>query len=217
MVLINEGFNGSDKTVYLVWKNLKMQNLNANEEQLHRNGFGDKIRGALALHQFCVANKIPIIVDATEDICGRFLKNVKYNDFEKNDIENIINKAYGGNFDDSEITPLKHLTNNQYILELWHGPTLAFKDIALQIMPYFFSKAAAAGRANWSMICVVYQVTLPSFFAASIRAASWARTVPPDSMAKAARRQAASPAGTLLPCMPSACSITGLTGRYLYR
>lgn len=72
-----ENFDNSNKILYLVWQNLK-----SNVDELHKNGFGDKIRGALALHQFCVANEIPIVVDATEDICGRFLKNVKYNDFE---------------------------------------------------------------------------------------------------------------------------------------
>ncbi|MGE5042352.1 MAG: threonine synthase [Candidatus Levyibacteriota bacterium] len=53
-------------------------------------------------------------------------------------------EAYGRNFDDHRIAPLVPLpgTPNQHILELWHGPTSAFKDMALQPMPRLFSVAA---------------------------------------------------------------------------
>ena len=37
--------------------------------------------------------------------------------------------------------PLVHVCNNLYALELWHGPTAAFKDMALQIMPRLLSRA----------------------------------------------------------------------------
>lgn len=62
-------------------------------------------------------------------------------DFPEEVVRNIITKAYADNFDTKEITPVVHLKDNQYILELWHGPTSAFKDMALQIMPHFFSAA----------------------------------------------------------------------------
>src|SRR5262249_47518490 len=51
--------------------------------------------------------------------------------------------------------------------------------IARTLMPYCFSNAALTGRTSWLMIWVEYQVTSPSFFAASISAASAAWTVPP--------------------------------------
>ena len=38
-------------------------------------------------------------------------------------------------FDTPEVAPLKHLSKNEYVLELFHGPTLAFKDLALQVLP----------------------------------------------------------------------------------
>ena len=37
--------------------------------------------------------------------------------------------------------PLSHYSENKYILELWHGPTCAFKDMALQLMPRLFVRA----------------------------------------------------------------------------
>lgn len=65
-------------------------------------------------------------------------------DFSENKIEQIVKNAYSSNFDASEIAPLVHLKKDEYLLELWHGPTSAFKDMALQIMPYFFSEAIKA-------------------------------------------------------------------------
>ena len=64
------------------------------------------------------------------------------------------------------------------------------------LTPYFRSKASAAGRANWLRICVVYQTTRPSFFAASIIAASaaWASGFPmARSSATPAIRRAGNP------------------------
>jgi threonine synthase len=58
--------------------------------------------------------------------------------FVKGDIEqevfrDIIHQAYA-QFDDTEITPVKKLEDDIYMLELFHGPTLAFKDVALQVL-----------------------------------------------------------------------------------
>jgi len=65
-----------------------------------------------------------------------------FTDFSRSEIEECTNKAYSRlNFDTLEIAPLHKLNNSTFILELWHGPTAAFKDIALQIMPYFLAKA----------------------------------------------------------------------------
>ena len=49
------------------------------------------------------------------------------------DLKDIIDKSYCG-FDNPEITPLKRLNNEHYLLELYHGPTYAFKDLAMQFI-----------------------------------------------------------------------------------
>ena len=49
-------------------------------------------------------------------------------------------------FDDERICPITSLDENTHVLELWHGPTSAFKDMALQCLPRFFSASAEALR-----------------------------------------------------------------------
>jgi threonine synthase len=59
--------------------------------------------------------------------------------------------AYGAQFDTPEIAPVRDLGGGRFVLELWHGPTLAFKDMALQLMPRLFSASierTSAGGAG---------------------------------------------------------------------
>ncbi|KJZ80220.1 hypothetical protein HIM_00070 [Hirsutella minnesotensis 3608] len=53
------------------------------------------------------------------------------------DLKDIINRSYSA-FRTHDITPLVHLRDNQYLLELFHGPTITFKDIALQFLGSLF-------------------------------------------------------------------------------
>jgi len=53
----------------------------------------------------------------------------------------IAIQAYGRNFAHPEVAPVRRVGENRFVLELWHGPTLAFKDMALQCMPLLFSEA----------------------------------------------------------------------------
>jgi threonine synthase len=63
-------------------------------------------------------------------------------------IAEIATLAYGDNFDDPEVAPVRDLGDGRFVLELWHGPTLAFKDMALQCMPLFFSEALELAHAR---------------------------------------------------------------------
>ncbi|MEH6444663.1 MAG: threonine synthase [Oceanospirillaceae bacterium] len=49
------------------------------------------------------------------------------------DLQKMIDETYAG-FDHSAVAPLKGLRTNEWVLELFHGPTLAFKDFALQLL-----------------------------------------------------------------------------------
>jgi threonine synthase len=63
-------------------------------------------------------------------------------------VVDVARRSYGDNFDVPEIAPARAVAPNRFILELWHGPTLAFKDMALQCMPLFFSEALEMTRAR---------------------------------------------------------------------
>ncbi len=58
-------------------------------------------------------------------------------DFSLAEIEQAVNAAYGPDrFDDPAVAPLRPLDDSTWVLELFHGPTLAFKDMALQLLPH---------------------------------------------------------------------------------
>jgi len=60
----------------------------------------------------------------------------------------IAAAAYGDNFDDPAVAPVREIAPGRFVLELWHGPTLAFKDMALQCMPLYFSQALEQAHAS---------------------------------------------------------------------
>ena len=61
-------------------------------------------------------------------------------------VDTLMAQAYGKNFDTEEICPITSLSANTHVLELWHGPTSAFKDMALQCLPLFFAESAKVLR-----------------------------------------------------------------------
>ena len=70
-------------------------------------------------------------------------------DFGDGELRADIDAAYAG-FDDPRIAPLVPLGEGRFLLELFHGPTLAFKDIAMQVLGRLFARALArrGGRAT---------------------------------------------------------------------
>ncbi|MCM1529630.1 MAG: threonine synthase [Alistipes sp.] len=64
-------------------------------------------------------------------------------DFTETEIHYCTDNAYSvKNFETESIAEIAHLFDGTYMLELWHGPTCAFKDMALQILPYFLTTSA---------------------------------------------------------------------------
>ena len=60
-------------------------------------------------------------------------------DFTEEEIDRVVTNAYGDNFDDPDVAPLHTVSGNRHIMELWHGPTAAFKDMALQALPHLLT------------------------------------------------------------------------------
>ncbi len=63
-------------------------------------------------------------------------------DFTDEEIRHCVTNAYSTNFETENPAEISHLLTGTYIMELWHGPTCAFKDMALQILPYLLTISA---------------------------------------------------------------------------
>ena len=62
-------------------------------------------------------------------------------DFTEEELKSCIDRAYDSKFDTEEMTPLVKV-ENEYFLELFHGATIAFKDMALSILPHLLTTSA---------------------------------------------------------------------------
>ena len=76
-------------------------------------------------------------------------------DYTDEEIKGCVERAYGGGkFDDAAVAPL-NIMEDVSVLELWHGPTCAFKDYALQLMPKLLVEAKKnLGRTEKTLILV---------------------------------------------------------------
>lgn len=70
---------------------------------------------------------------------AKYIFKLFLTDFSDEQIENCVKNAYIGTFDNDLPAPLKKLRDGFNVLELWHGPTCAFKDLALQILPHLLT------------------------------------------------------------------------------
>ena len=64
----------------------------------------------------------------------------------KSDLSRMADDAYSS-FGHPAVTPLVEIGTNRWILELFHGPTLAFKDVAMQLLARLMDQSGLAGEA----------------------------------------------------------------------
>ena len=62
-------------------------------------------------------------------------------DFNRQRLSQLIDSAYDDKFDSRNTVFLQQYEDQSYLMELWHGPTLAFKDMALTILPYLLRES----------------------------------------------------------------------------
>ena len=71
-----------------------------------------------------------------------YIMNMYLDGYSASELTGFSAKAYGGGkFDDPAVAPVRRLDDKTHVLELWHGPTCAFKDMALQMLPHLLTAA----------------------------------------------------------------------------
>ena len=86
-------------------------------------------------------------------------------DYTADEIAACVDEAYGGTFASDEVTPVVDLKGvageadqgsaSAYVMELWHGPTSAFKDVALQMLPRLMARTSANAEGAADKIMIV--------------------------------------------------------------
>ncbi|MDF7640926.1 threonine synthase [Bifidobacterium sp. ESL0784] len=85
---------------------------------------------------------------------ARTVLDVLLPDFSDSELDECVHAAYGSQWLDRAITSLKPL-GDDYILELFNGPTSAFKDVALQILPQFMARTTSGAPETSERVMVL--------------------------------------------------------------
>lgn len=101
-----------------------------------------------------VPDHIPALLKKPEEMTGMSYQEIAcevmklyLTDFTEEELKNCIDKAYDSKFDTEVIAPLVEAGGNYY-LELFHGATIAFKDMALSILPHLLTVSAAKNHVK---------------------------------------------------------------------
>ena len=95
-----------------------------------------------------VPTQIPVLDIPVEKLASMTYQEIAYEvmsrfltDFTEDELKACIERAYDSKFDTKEIAPVKK-ADGAYYLELFHGATIAFKDMALSILPHLLTTSA---------------------------------------------------------------------------
>ena len=75
-------------------------------------------------------------------------------EFSPEELSAIAQKSYADNFDTPAVAPLRFISDDTAVMELWHGPTSAFKDMALQIMPRLLTASLQKNKEERT-VCIL--------------------------------------------------------------
>jgi threonine synthase len=83
-------------------------------------------------------------------VMGAYLEN-----FTACELSSFAATAYGPDrFDTADVAPVRSVDENTHCLELWHGPTCAFKDMALQMLPHLLSASLTKNQEE-KTVCIL--------------------------------------------------------------
>ncbi|WP_346698161.1 threonine synthase [Catenibacillus scindens] len=105
-----------------------------------------------------VPSSIPALDVSVEELSNMTYQEVAYEvmklyltDFTPQELKSCIDKAYDSKFDAEEIAPMVY-ADGAYYLELFHGATIAFKDMALSILPHLMTTSARKNHVDHEIV-----------------------------------------------------------------
>ena len=110
---------------------------------------GLAVDGGLFVPEEIPSLDVPVekLADMTYQETAYEVMKLFFSDFTEEELKQCIARAYDGKFDTEEIAPLKK-AGDAYFLELFHGATIAFKDMALSILPHLMIAAARKNQVK---------------------------------------------------------------------
>ena len=114
-----------------------------------------------------VPRQIPKLAVSGEQLAGMSYQEVAYEvmrlfftDFTEEELKGCIERAYDGKFDTEQIAPLVK-ADGAYYLELFHGATIAFKDMALSILPHLMITSARKNQVENEIVILTATSGIP--------------------------------------------------------
>ena len=100
-------------------------------------------------------NGLKTMTDMSYQQRAVFVMGSYLDDFTASELSSFAKRAYGPDkFDTKAVAPVRQLDDRTYCLELWHGPTCAFKDMALQMLPHLLS-ASLGKNEEQKTVCIL--------------------------------------------------------------
>ena len=116
------------------------------------------LKGLAADGGLFMPDHIPALDCSLEELSHKTYQEVAYavmkqflTDFTEEELKTCIERAYDSKFDTEEIAPLVK-ADGAYYLELFHGSTIAFKDMALSILPHLMTVSAKKNHAENTIV-----------------------------------------------------------------
>ena len=101
------------------------------------------------------SNGLATMTDMSYQQRAVYVMNAYLDDFTASELSSFASRAYGQDkFDEKDVAPVRRVDENTYCLELWHGPTCAFKDMALQMLPHLLS-ASLVKNEEQKTVCIL--------------------------------------------------------------
>lgn len=102
------------------------------------------------------AEALGAMVDMSYQALAKQILALYLEDFTAEEISNMVDAAYSAErFDDIEVAPVVKIHDRLYALELWHGPTAAFKDMALQLLPHLLVQSMRKTGVDKEVVILV--------------------------------------------------------------